>query len=615
MLKKEDFFGFSNFFSQENTRSLYLFFSTTLLIYRLILAKTYFHLAHILMINCIFFQIIFLLFGKKTEQFFKQKYYIINLFSLINHIIGIYLVPYSSLDFFLGVEISILSYLNFLEIQNIILKILVIGFSLFLFVKKENHLEINFPELGYIVYLLMIINLKLKKRIIIKSMKTESIKIIEEKEGKILSIKKDAFAKIPFNKSNSLRKPRELKNRQTILVNPFADQKLLALNMINILNMGILVIDQDFKLVYANTCLFDFFKTKDLDQVKKCLFDIKENLEFNQSDFNNIPDFTLQKIFHNSLQISESFQIYDDANEGIENKKFLSAKLFSLNKSTISPLSSGPHEENFIPYKNWKKKKLIDNLSEKFLKKNENQQKSITVFNYLIKLINYCKQNSHLRQSNSCGNISVRNLTEIEKYSMYANINLHSDEFNLDDEKKYPILINFIPLRKDDSGTGQEWKTEIMITIRKLSELELNCVSNSASKNKILGSFCHELRTPINGLLNMLDLMQTQLDEVLKNRHDSILSDYLSNALASGHLLLNEIDDFIDYFAFCNNMLEVNPSSFNLHELIKDVYKVFCNISIKKNLNFTLDLDPNIPFCIQNDQKKIKQILFNLLSN
>lgn len=353
-----------------------------------------------------------------------------------------------------------------------------------------------------------------------------------------------------------------------------------------------------------------------MDQVKKTLFDIKENLEFNQSDFNNIPDFALQKIFHNSLQVPESFRIFEDPclNESNEHKKYYGSKLSSLNKNKITHSSIGSNEENLIQFRSWRKKNLMENLPEKVLKKNENQLKSRTVFNYLIRLINYCKKNSSLKQNYSNGNLSIRSLPEIEKYSMYANIKIDKNERNFEDENEYPILINFIPLRKDDSAAECEWKTEIMITIRKLSDLELSCVSNAASKNKILGSFCHELRTPINGLLNMLDLMQTQMNDFFTDKEYYILSDYLSNALVSGHLLLNEIDDFIDYFAFCNDMLEVNSSLFNLHELIKDVHKVFYNISIKKFLNFTLDIDPNIPSCIQNDHKKIKQILFNLLS-
>lgn len=239
MLKKEDMsFGFIKFFSPENARSLYLLISTTLLIYRLVLAQTYFHLVHVLMINCISFQILFLIFGKKTEQFFKKKYYIINLFSLINHINGIYLVPQSGLRFFLGVEISIIVYLNFSEIKNLILRILIVGFSLVLFLKKENDFEIDFPNLIYFLYLLFIMNLKLKKNMDFKDIRTDSTKIIEDEEKtSSTKIKKDVSAKISFKKTNSLRKPRELTNRRTILVNPFADQKLLALNMINILNI------------------------------------------------------------------------------------------------------------------------------------------------------------------------------------------------------------------------------------------------------------------------------------------------------------------------------------------------------------------------------------------
>lgn len=107
--------------------------------------------------------------------------------------------------------------------------------------------------------------------------------------------------------------------------------------------------------------------------------------------------------------------------------------------------------------------------------------------------------------------------------------------------------MNFIPLHKniDDILYSQ---ARIVIIIRKISENELKTKKNTSSKSKILGSFCHELRTSLNSLINMIDIIQMTCQDLNIN----IINDYLSNAAICSHLFLCEIDDFVDYFSLIN---------------------------------------------------------------
>jgi signal transduction histidine kinase len=152
-----------------------------------------------------------------------------------------------------------------------------------------------------------------------------------------------------------------------------------------------------------------------------------------------------------------------------------------------------------------------------------------------------------------------------------------------------------------------------LISIRTLSDMEIKYIDYNYAKNRIFGSFCHELRTPINSIINTLDTMQqAQADEMM-----SFFDDYdenLMNATVSSHLLLNEIDDFIDYFAYCNDMLEVNPVPFEISSFFQEIQRIFAYFSMKKNIGFSVDIDKNVPFTLYNDEKRVKQIIFNLIS-
>ena len=173
------------------------------------------------------------------------------------------------------------------------------------------------------------------------------------------------------------------------------------------------------------------------------------------------------------------------------------------------------------------------------------------------------------------------------------------------------LVINFLQIEKSFDSNSQH---ELLMTIRKLSDLETKFIEEGKSKHKLLGSFCHELRTPINGIINMLDLIQSQNEEVKPLKADASFDDLLASAVISSHLLLNEIDDFIDYFSHQNEILEPHLSPFDFNSFFLEINRIFSYIAKKKGLNLFIDLDHNIPLVIDSDQQRLKQILYNLLS-
>ena len=174
--------------------------------------------------------------------------------------------------------------------------------------------------------------------------------------------------------------------------------------------------------------------------------------------------------------------------------------------------------------------------------------------------------------------------------------------------KRY-FLINFLPIEDD-----------VLIILKPLgkNDLFLTACDNYLSQNRMLASMCHELRTPLNSITNMLELLEyDHLNDSGISRDTQHLStnDYISNALLNSKLLLSSINDFLDYFSLSSNIFELEPTEFNLKKLIQECFTLFQTISSKKDLEFRLEYDRNLPAKCVNDERRVKQILMNLLNN
>jgi PAS domain S-box-containing protein len=131
----------------------------------------------------------------------------------------------------------------------------------------------------------------------------------------------------------------------------------------------------------------------------------------------------------------------------------------------------------------------------------------------------------------------------------------------------------------------------------------------SEAKSAFLATMSHELRTPLNAVLGYAQLL----------RRDATLTERQSKGLAtieaSGKHLLALINDVLDLARIEAGKLELEPVPVSLSEtlaLIADIARVRAE---EKSLELLLDMPPPLPASVQVDERRLRQVLLNLLGN
>ncbi|RAM52688.1 MAG: hybrid sensor histidine kinase/response regulator [Hapalosiphonaceae cyanobacterium JJU2] len=152
------------------------------------------------------------------------------------------------------------------------------------------------------------------------------------------------------------------------------------------------------------------------------------------------------------------------------------------------------------------------------------------------------------------------------------------------------------------------------ITQRKRIEHELRqaeeiAQNSSQAKSEFLANMSHELRTPLNGILGYAQILQRTEPLTEKGRKGvGVIYQCASH-------LLTLINDILDLSKIEARKLELNPIDFYLPAFLDSVIEISRIRAEQKVIGFHVQLDPDLPTGIRTDEKRLRQVLINLLGN
>jgi signal transduction histidine kinase/CheY-like chemotaxis protein len=143
---------------------------------------------------------------------------------------------------------------------------------------------------------------------------------------------------------------------------------------------------------------------------------------------------------------------------------------------------------------------------------------------------------------------------------------------------------------------------------QELREARYRAESASRGKSQFLANMSHELRTPFNGLIGMLDLLQS-------TPMNAEQTDYVQMARTSAGHLLTLLNDVLDLSALESGKLSLKPTYVAVPHVLADVAALMQPLAKGKGLEFHVDLPQAALPLVFVDETRLKQILFNLVNN
>lgn len=163
-------------------------------------------------------------------------------------------------------------------------------------------------------------------------------------------------------------------------------------------------------------------------------------------------------------------------------------------------------------------------------------------------------------------------------------------------------------IQVSDDTMNQNYIRQLKEEREKSVQLANAADAANTAKSEFLSLMSHEIRTPINAILGMNEM-------ILKESDNDNITEFAEDINGSGQLLLSLVNDILDFSKIESGKMDLVEGEYSLAAMIHDI-KVMAFGRLKdKNLEFELNAAPNMPSVLKGDERKVRQIIINLMTN
>lgn len=171
---------------------------------------------------------------------------------------------------------------------------------------------------------------------------------------------------------------------------------------------------------------------------------------------------------------------------------------------------------------------------------------------------------------------------------------------------------NYEPIRMIGTHTDitklKEAKLSLNEARKKAEKVAIKAEEANEAKSSYLAHISHEIRTPLNGMIGFLDILK---QTIMTSEQES----YLQQTESAANVLLKLVNDLLDYSKLEVRKIELDLQVFDLREILEETIRFFSVKASEKELYLSLYIDPELPYKVKGDPIRLRQILYNILSN
>ncbi len=149
----------------------------------------------------------------------------------------------------------------------------------------------------------------------------------------------------------------------------------------------------------------------------------------------------------------------------------------------------------------------------------------------------------------------------------------------------------------------------LLRTEARLSTARISAERANVAQSEFWAAMSHEIRTPMNGVIGTASILgESRLNEQQR--------EHLETIIHSGELLLGIIDDILDFSKIDAQILAISPTNANLSTVVGNTMRLLKPQDTKNGaVELDLEIYDSVPVHVLVDEKRLTQILFNLLDN